>query len=178
MPVSLITPDDVKKNANNAALSYLWIFSLGMLYGRRDSAFVQFHARQGTVLFVLSLLLWPLALTRYAEVVVLALMAFGFIQAASGKAYRLPVIAELAEGIKPNLNLKEWFKTPPAREPFLGITARTDDELSALAHKVEADEAELKKLESDVKREFATLEGHVSALERTMDERFDAQKKA
>ncbi|MFH0820214.1 MAG: hypothetical protein V1908_00410 [Candidatus Peregrinibacteria bacterium] len=95
---SPIPPSDIEKNRQMAALSYLWIFSFIVLVARRDSAFVQLHARQGLVLFLLSILLWPWGITRYGELMILALMVFGFLQAATGNAYRIPVIGDFAEG--------------------------------------------------------------------------------
>ena len=62
-----ITSEDIKKNADIAALSYLWVFSLVIFLARRDSPFVRMHAKQGVTLFVLSLLLWPIPILRYGE---------------------------------------------------------------------------------------------------------------
>ena len=93
-----ITPQDIEKNKDLAALSYVWVFSLIILLARRESPFIQLHAKQGVVLFVLSLLLWPYAITHYGEFVVLALCLLGFIQAATGNVYHIPVIGDIAEG--------------------------------------------------------------------------------
>lgn len=93
-----IPQEDIEKNRQLAALSYLWIFSLILLAARRESPFIQLHARQGTVLFILSILLWPLAFTRVLELLILALMVLGFIQAALGVPYVMPVIGDLAAG--------------------------------------------------------------------------------
>jgi len=92
------TAEDIKKNKDLAALSYLWLFSIVILLARRDSPFIQLHARQGVVLFVFSILLWPFGITRYAEFVILAFMILGFIEAALGRTYRIPVISLIAEG--------------------------------------------------------------------------------
>jgi uncharacterized membrane protein len=92
------TPEDIQKNKDMAALSYLWLFSIIVFLARRDSLFVRLHAKQGVVLFILSLVLWPFTITRYAEFVVLALMVLGFIEAAMGNPYRIPVIADITEG--------------------------------------------------------------------------------
>jgi uncharacterized membrane protein len=92
------TPEDIKKNKDLAALSYLWLFSLIILLARRDSPFIQLHARQGVVLFVFSILLWPIGILRYGEFVILALAVLGFIEAAMGHPYRIPIISDIAEG--------------------------------------------------------------------------------
>lgn len=75
-----------------AALSYVWIISLIMLVTKRGDAFVQFHAKQALVLFVISLfgvipiigwILWPLTLLG---------MVIGFIHAWQGKEYQIPFV--------------------------------------------------------------------------------------
>jgi len=93
-----ITPNDIAKNKDLAALSYVWVFSLIILLARRESPYIQLHAKQGTILFVLSMLLWPYATLRYGEYVVLALCILGFIQAAMGNVYSIPIIGDIAEG--------------------------------------------------------------------------------
>ncbi|MBN1258377.1 hypothetical protein JXA05_01330 [Candidatus Peregrinibacteria bacterium] len=93
-----ITPEDIRKNKDLAALSYVWVFSFIILLARRESPYIQYHAKQGSILFAFSLLFWPYAPFRYGEYVVLALCVFGFIQAAMGNVYPLPVIGDLAEG--------------------------------------------------------------------------------
>ncbi|MFH1012851.1 MAG: hypothetical protein V1760_03845 [Candidatus Peregrinibacteria bacterium] len=93
-----IPASDIERSKQLAAISYLWIFSFIILLARRDSPFVQLHARQGLILFVLSIVLWPWEITRYAEILILALMVLGFIQAALGRVYRIPVIGDIAEG--------------------------------------------------------------------------------
>ncbi len=93
-----ITPEDITKNKELAALSYLWIFSLIILVARRDSEFVQHHARQGLILFLFSLAFWPLEVTRWGEFVVLALSILGFIEAALGNVYSVPVVGAIADG--------------------------------------------------------------------------------
>jgi uncharacterized membrane protein len=39
---------DVEKNKVTAAMSYIWIVSLYGLLFRKDSDFIQWHAKQGT----------------------------------------------------------------------------------------------------------------------------------
>lgn len=179
---SSIPAQDIEKNRTLAALSYLWAFSLIVALARRDSPFVQLHARQGLVLFVISVLLWPFGIARYAEVLVLALMTLGFIQAAMGNSYHIPVIGELAEGrpswfhikkalhhamhaaiklIKPE-HVTPYFteavKTPakPSGGPVMPQTAektlleQEEKKLSALFHRVEADEKKISQLQEEI----------------------------
>ncbi len=177
MPASPIPSSDVEKNRQMAALSYLWIFSLFILIARRDSAFTQLHARQGLVLFFFSIVLWPLEVTRVGEILILALMVFGFIQAAAGNAYRIPVVGDFAEGrLASPAIAKAWhamkhglirlfkpehvtpeFKIPQSSAISPSETAATpqpvpeERKVSALIHRVEEDEKKISALEEEVK---------------------------
>ncbi len=102
-PVTEVVPakplDDVEENKDIAALSYAWILSLVVFFTRRDSPFVRFHAKQGVVLFVLSIAFWMVPFAgRFLELAVLALCALGFINAAQGKWKDLPLIGAAARG--------------------------------------------------------------------------------
>jgi len=91
--------DDVEENKDIAALSYAWILSLVVFFTRRNSPFVRFHAKQGIVLFILSIAFWMVPFVgRMLELVVLAFCALGFINAAQGKWKDLPFIGAMARG--------------------------------------------------------------------------------
>lgn len=92
-----------------AALSYLWIFSVIVLFSKRENIFIQHHARQGFVLFILSLLLWPIDILRYGEFVVLALSVLGFISAAMGNELHIPIIREMADGTLRLFHLRRYW---------------------------------------------------------------------
>ena len=92
-----------------AAVSYLWIFSLLILLGKRESHFVQHHARQGFFLFVMSLLLWIFPVTRYGEFVILLLMIMGFINATMGNEFHIPIIREISDGTLRLFHLKRYW---------------------------------------------------------------------
>jgi uncharacterized membrane protein len=88
-----------------AALSYVWVLSVVMLVIKKDDEFVKFHAKQGTVLFVASVISWILALIVWIlgpilGIVILIGCIIGFIKAISGEKYKLPVVGDLAEKIK------------------------------------------------------------------------------
>lgn len=82
-----------------AALSYLWVLSIVFYVLKKDDAYVQFHARQGMVLFLLSLcwivpiIGWIVSFVAFIGIVV------GAIKAYSGEKYRIPMVADLAEKI-------------------------------------------------------------------------------
>ncbi len=91
--------DDVEENKDIAALSYAWILSIVVFFTRRNSPFVRFHAKQGIVLFILSIAFWMVPFVgRMLELVVLAFCALGFINAAQGKWKDLPLIGAAARG--------------------------------------------------------------------------------
>ena len=104
-PVPTATP---KSDSNLlAAVSYLWILSIIILFVKKDDDFVTFHAKQGTVLFgvsvVLSIVGIPLfflgPLILLINLVIFVAVIIGFVQAFSGKKYKIPVVGDLAEKI-------------------------------------------------------------------------------
>lgn len=90
-----------------AAISYLWILSIIILVVKKDSDYVRFHARQGVVLFGASVVLWVLGMILFflwpiiwiLNLIVLVAVIVGFIQALSGKRYKMPVVGDIAESI-------------------------------------------------------------------------------
>lgn len=110
MPVHV--PDDVAQNRDIAALGYVWILSVVVFFSKRHSPFVQFHAKQGMVLFVLSILVWLIPFVgKLLELIVLALCVLGFLSAAQGQWKDLPLVGPLAR----------WDKKG-VRESWRGIT--------------------------------------------------------
>lgn len=92
-------PKDVSDNKDLAALSYVWVLSLVVLFAKRESPFVQFHARQGAVLFGLSLVVWAMPFVgKVAELLVLALCIIGFLHAAQSEWREIPIIGPLSRG--------------------------------------------------------------------------------
>ncbi len=149
------TPEDIRKNKDLAALSYLWLFSIVILLARRDSPFIQLHARQGVVLFVLSILLWPFEIAHYAEFVILAFMILGFIEAALGRAYRIPVISLIAEGkLRRHHFKKAWH-----------ITKHTAIKIAKPEHVTPGFKAELKEQEQELKTHEKILESEKRIME-------------
>lgn len=84
-----------------AALSYLWILSIVIFLIKRDSAFVQFHAKQGLVLWIASIIFWFIpVLGWFLNLIILVLVIIGFVQALNGSEWKMPVVADLADKIK------------------------------------------------------------------------------
>jgi uncharacterized membrane protein len=92
---------DVKNNKDIAALGYVWILSVFVyFYKGKSSTFISFHARQGMMLFALSILFWfvPGMLGRVLEIIVLGFCAMGFLAAAQSKWLELPLVFALSHG--------------------------------------------------------------------------------
>lgn len=99
-PSAQATPDhDIADNKDIAALGYVWVLSVFVYLYKRDSAFVRHHARQGIVLFIVSIVFWMVpVIGRFLELPVLALMIMGFLNAAQGKYAPLPLVYALSHG--------------------------------------------------------------------------------
>jgi uncharacterized membrane protein len=89
-----------KDDRLNAALSYVWIVSLIMYATKRDNEFVAFHARQGIVLFIASLLGVIPVIGWIIVLIAVIAMIIGFMKANDGAWYKFPVIGDLAERFK------------------------------------------------------------------------------
>ena len=98
-----------KKSDDNlmAALSYVGFIAVVILFVKKDSDFVQFHAKQGLVLFVGEVGLWVLGTVTWylgfiwslVGLVFLIVSIIGIIKAWSGERYRIPVVADIADKI-------------------------------------------------------------------------------
>lgn len=90
-----------------AAFGYLWIFSIVVVSTHKQDEFVAFHASQGVVLFMLSVLFLLLpGIGFYLNVIVLLLTVAGFIMAMNGEKYKLPVVGYFASAHK---TFEQWY---------------------------------------------------------------------
>ncbi len=106
-PTTPPTPDaaqkppvnDVEINKDIAALSYAWVLSVVVFFWKKDSPFAQFHAKQGMVLFALSIIFTLIPFVgRYLNLLILMLCVLGFISAAQGQWKGIPIIGDIASG--------------------------------------------------------------------------------
>lgn len=89
---------DIEENKVLAALSYLWFMSIVVLILKKDSPFAQFHAKQGMILFIGSVLFMFIPFLGWIlNLVIFILILVGFVQAISGKYWEIPLISELAK---------------------------------------------------------------------------------
>lgn len=88
--------EDIKKNKDIAAASYFLIFSVVILFTRKDSEFIQFHAKQASLLFLFGILfaIMPKPLS-YLNFIVLSMAIAGIIQANQGKFWKMPFISDI-----------------------------------------------------------------------------------
>ncbi len=94
---------DIEENKVIAALSYLWILFLVPLLLKRQSKFVQFHAKQGLVLFIVeiigSFIYWIPVIGWALFIAVLVFSIYGLVQALAGKYWEMPILGEYAKKI-------------------------------------------------------------------------------
>ena len=90
--------DDIRVNKDIAAASYIPLLGIMILFKRKDSPFVHFHARQGLVLFFIWIVLYVIpSIGNMISLIAIAGMFAGFITAAMGEYYRIIFIADIAE---------------------------------------------------------------------------------
>jgi uncharacterized membrane protein len=106
-----ITPpksNDIEENKLIAAIGYLGILCLIPLLGKRESAFCQFHGKQGLVIFVAWIILWVCNIIpilgqivwALGSIAILVLVIMGMIHALNGEEWELPVLGQYAKQIK------------------------------------------------------------------------------
>lgn len=106
-------PDISHVRRNLAALSYAWILSIPVLLAAKDDAFVGPHARQGTLLFVLSILAWFIPYAGYVIEIVLGItMITGYLRSSQGRPFSLPLSTEGISRIFER-GKAEWRKIRP-----------------------------------------------------------------
>lgn len=90
---------DAEEHKDLAALGYIWILSVFVYVMRKESPFIRFHARQGIVLFVASIVVWVVPVVgKLLELIVLGLAVLGFLSAAQGQYRALPLVYAVSKG--------------------------------------------------------------------------------
>ena len=99
MELTEVQKDDIQVNKDIAAFSYIWLFSVVILWSRRDSQFIQFHAKQAVVLFIISIIVYaiPIPKFEYLNVFTVAGMIVGFINANTGEYYEMPLVSDVVK---------------------------------------------------------------------------------
>lgn len=90
------------------AIGYLWILFLVPLILKKNNAFCQFHAKQGLVLFIFSLivsilgalpLLGWLIILPLGWIIIVIFSLLGFVNALQGKEWEMPYLGKYAKKI-------------------------------------------------------------------------------
>ena len=90
----------MESNKLMAAISYIWILFLVPLFAAKDDAFARFHANQGLLLFLVSIVLGIIAIIPFIGAIISAIggvvtfvfMILGIINALKGEMKPLPLI--------------------------------------------------------------------------------------
>ncbi len=106
--VSPSKSNDIEENKLLAAVGYLGILCLVPLLAKRDSAFCQFHGKQGLVLLVTWMILWvgnivPVVgqlVFFFGSIGLLVLVILSMVHALNGEEWELPVLGKYAKQIK------------------------------------------------------------------------------
>ena len=92
---------DITSNKYIAALSYFGIFCLVPLLLKHESAFAQFHAKQGLVLaiaFAVGSFVFWIPLIGWAAFLILVITdLLGLVAVLRGRAWRIPVVQDIVE---------------------------------------------------------------------------------
>ena len=99
---------DVEDNKLIAAVGYLGILCLLPLLLKKDSAFAQFHGKQGLVLLIVWLILWAGNIVPIigwmvwfvGSLGIVILIIMGVVHALRGEMWELPYLGQYAKEIK------------------------------------------------------------------------------
>lgn len=106
-PSPAVNSKDIDENKLMAVLSYFGILVLIPLLAKKDSAYAQFHAKQGLVLLIFGIAIGVVAIIPFlgwiaAVLGSLAYLVFwimGIVNAIGGKTNELPLIGQYASKI-------------------------------------------------------------------------------
>jgi len=98
-------PEISEEEAKQAAMSYFLLLAPVLYLNRKESEFIQFHAKQGSVLLVFFILFWLLGdvniflfgFFHWMNFATIAAAVLGFLKAIKGEKYPLPFVGEIAE---------------------------------------------------------------------------------
>lgn len=162
-----------------AAFAYFLVLSPVLLFTRKDSSFIQFHAKQATALFIVAVFfaLLPTPFS-YLNFFVVALALTGFMQANMGKEWRMPIIANIIEtGISADVvwgYVVRFFQT--IKSVFTSSPKKTIQGASDLVAKARGiDTLKLNEMLQEEKRARQALEKKVETLEEQLKEKYSAK---
>jgi uncharacterized membrane protein len=98
---------DVEENKVIAAIGYIWILCLVPLFGKKQSKFAQFHAKQGLVLLIGWFALWVVGwvpvfgwfVLMVGSIALIVLSVLGILNALQGNYWEMPFLGKYAKKI-------------------------------------------------------------------------------
>ncbi|HBR80792.1 MAG: hypothetical protein UX09_C0017G0009 [Candidatus Uhrbacteria bacterium GW2011_GWE2_45_35] len=107
-PIISKNSKDIEENKLLAAIGYLGILCLIPLLAKKDSAFCQFHGKQGLVIFIVWIVLSFINILPFigqiiwllGSLVLAVLVVMGMIHALNGEEWEVPVLGQYAKQIK------------------------------------------------------------------------------
>lgn len=91
--------ENLKDDKLWAVLSYLGILVLIPLLGKKESAFVQFHAKQGLIMLFGWIVSWFPVFGWAIGIVMFVFSVIGIVNVLNGEKKKLPMVGDLAEKI-------------------------------------------------------------------------------
>lgn len=94
--------DDIKKNKEIAALSYIWILCLVPLLLKKNSAYAQFHAKQGLTILIAWVVILIIGIVPilgwiiwfFGMIAIVLVSIAGVIKTLNGEAWKIPFVYE------------------------------------------------------------------------------------
>jgi uncharacterized membrane protein len=97
---SVFNQKDVDEHRITAAISYLWIACLIPLLVSKSSPFVQHHAKQGLILFILSFLGWVPFFGWILSLALVIVSVLGIVKSLNGESWEIPFVHGWSHKIK------------------------------------------------------------------------------
>lgn len=94
------TSDFKNEERTIAALSYVWILFIIPLLLKKNSQFSQFHAKQGLVLFLFSLVSWFPFFGQIIALIIIIVSVVAIIKTLNGEKWEIPYVYDLSKKIK------------------------------------------------------------------------------
>lgn len=93
---------EAKKNNSEeriwGAVGYLWVLSLVALAARKNNEYVKFHASQGALLALLSIVFMFIPVLGWLANILIAIAAIvGIIKSLQGEKWELPIVGTMAQ---------------------------------------------------------------------------------
>jgi uncharacterized membrane protein len=98
--------DSIVEGKPWALMGYLWILCLIPLVMKKDNAFALFHAKQGLLLFLCSMVCSVIAIVPIlgfigvlGNLIILIMYIFGLFNVILGKYWKIPIVGNIAKNL-------------------------------------------------------------------------------